>query len=1012
MIKGAILVSPKFFISFILIIIIVCVVLIIVQPGAQINKGGDPKDLPANYFDRKPDWGDSTGQVKKIRTTVDGGICILPLTDTDTCSVYTYVNEFAIEVKPSLNRVFDDLYNGLVFRSNIENISCIDTNQIVAKNATHTCNSKIPNTCINSYGNYVSYGVSEDYTDSCPGTLPACPGSNYSISCNFQLSAYDSLNINSKFLAINNLVTSKGDYEKLEKEDGHYFQEGYFIEDPSGGTSGVFAPKFYNTMYQSASARQQFKIIRYSYDGDSEAWSENVTGPFAKIIFQPANAYLTADKDYNIIMKTVTDINDDGAIQWLMVPPLNLDPGQFPVIDKFTAGNIKNLSSEAECYGKVTKNNMYYFDPANIFPLYQDIKKGDLRVEFPLKANFSQYFEYSSEPNTVRMLFPDTSKYPTNVFRALKGGQASYQADFKNIDLNASHTHYVKSDSTTKTIAINKVATTYLVDTHVPDYKTVDGKTVDDGDDYYDSVRINFGISTTPIADFSYGNIFQDGEVVWESLDPYQLIAPFDPDYFTIGSQLPAATQITIGTAAKVKYIEPATGLVIKIDTSDLNYSYTEFSEGVKQLPLNSNTTTLGITQSSDNAVISLIFAKSQDTNGNSVVAIADIIVDDPGSGYKDTSFDIYPTALGASASASNVTNLKLTTDEQKVFYTAVSLGIGGITATTVNLVPYTIFTPNMTFKNGYLQIPVGNVKITTGGKFNLRESKNSPKTTSSPISIGASIGGQGYSSGDIVYINQLDQYGNSVFGASFNPESITESNMKKLATVQVTATAVPQPSASTSAKHSLVRAGLSFNDSDTNSTPVYSTTADSIPLDTNAIQYNYYNNSPGKYESSPPQIAFVGDGTIDNLKNIIKEGSAEELTSYFFAEKKSPDSFYTGVENIKTIQFTDLNYIGSDIGDIDTNVVKNNSLGENIQPVLGRFIPYTAFQPPKRLKINSKKYYVPGKGSFIENIYLPGPATVPGDYIYYNNNYTQLVPTGIDNIYNSAIDSQNLPTV
>ena len=999
MIKGAILVSPKFFISFILIIIIVCVVLIIVQPGAQINKGGDPKDLPANYFDRKPDWGDSTGQVKKIRTTVDGGICILPLTDTDTCSVYTYVNEFAIEVKPSLNRVFDDLYNGLVFRSNIENISCIDTNQIVAKNATHTCNSKIPNTCINSYGNYVSYGVSEDYTDSCPGTLPACPGSNYSISCNFQLSAYDSLNINSKFLAINYLVTSKGDYEKLEKEDGHYFQEGYFIEDPSGGTSGVFAPNFYNTMYQSASARQQFKIIRYSYDGDSKSWSENVTGPFAKIIFQPANAYLTADKDYNIIMKTVTDINDDGAIQWLMVPPLNLDPGQFPVIDKFTAGNIKNLSSEAECYGKVTKNNINYFDPAYVFPPYQDIKKGDLRVEFSLKANFSQYFEYSSEPNTVRMLFPDTSKYPTNVFRALKGGQASDQADFKNIDLNAKNFASRTAPFLTP-IATNKVATTYLFNTSVrKSSATTAAGTEFDYDEYYDSVRINFGISTTPIADFSYGNIFQDGEVVWESLDPYQLIAPFEADYFTAGSQLPAATQITTGGAtAAVTYIKPASGLVIKIDTSDLNYSYTEFSEGVKQLPLNSNTTTtLGITPSSDNAVISLIFAKSQDTNGNSVVAIADIIVDDPGSNYTDTSFDIFSTALGASASASNITNLKLTTDEQKVLYTAVSIGTDNK--------PYTILNPNpnIPFKQGGLQIPVGNVKITTGGKFNL---------VTSPVSIGASMGGQGYSSGDLVYINQLDQYGNSVFGASFNPESITESNMKKLATVQVTATAVPQPSASTSAKHSLVRAGLSFNDSDTNSTPVYSTTADSIPLDTNAIQYNYYNNSPGKYESSPPQIAFVGDGTIDNLKNIIKEGSAEELTSYFFAEKKSPDSFYTGVENIKTIQFTDLNYIGSDIGDIDTNVVKNNSLGENIQPVLGRFIPYTAFQPPKRLKINSKKYYVPGKGSFIENIYLPGPATVPGDYIYYNNNYTQLVPTGIDNIYNSAIDSQNLPTV
>ena len=117
----------------------------------------------------------------------------------------------------------------------------------------------------------------------------------------------------------NGKVSNKGKNILINKNEIKIFSKNNNLAD------GTYKPIFFNDMYKSSSARQQFKFIRYIYDSDKKSWVISETGPFAAIIFKPANAYLTADKNFEFILKTLENIdynNDpEPIIQWLMLPP-------------------------------------------------------------------------------------------------------------------------------------------------------------------------------------------------------------------------------------------------------------------------------------------------------------------------------------------------------------------------------------------------------------------------------------------------------------------------------------------------------------------------------------------------------------------------------------------------------------------------------------------------------------------------------------------------------------------
>jgi hypothetical protein len=992
MIKGAVLVSPKFFISFILIIIIICIILVIVQPGADTRKSDNSPELDKNYFKRPPDWGTTSGKSVTVKNSKGE---VSPLSGTSICSLYTYENDFDIDIKPSLVNIFQDYYDGLVHQNtNIDNLTCLDPNQILAQNGIHTCESKIPNSCINAYGNYVNYGVSETYTVNCRNGLPPCPGTIYSISCNFQLNFVKSLDINSKFLSINIVEVNDKDYDKLNKEKKYYVDQGFFSKNNSLA-DGTYKPIFFNDMYKSSSARQQFKFIRYTYNSDKKVWEINELGPFAAIIFQPANAYLTADKNFDFILKTLDNIDylsdPSPIVQWLMVPSMNLQPGPIASTIKFARGNIKNLSSAATIYGSsagIVNNSVTYFDPSAVFLPYNDVKINDMIAPLP-STTTGVLFSLDGDGNT-NITNPWTpSSYPKRVYKAVQGGEASDQADFYQIGLSAQYKYTTWIDGTdpdfNKPIQTNPTAREEFISldqvssTALKKHTTIttgwsEGQNggpqpstqpvVADQMIIWATLKPNKPISN----DFSYGNLIFDNQAIWESINPYDTVIAFDPNYFVQSRSISIAHTIDLNSSGSIKYEAKKTGLVNKITADKINYSFTEFTAGSKQVLLNSDNTSLKIDPDpNNNAVIDLVFESSQDTNGNPVVALADILVTDPGSGYTNTSFDINAVALGASAGTQPVTNLNLVTREQTIIYTAVSLSLKGTTPEPFNPVNSRI----NDFKNGGMIIPEDDVTI-DNGKFTLK----------SNITLGASFGGEGYNVGDIIYINQLDQFGNSLLGPDFDPIGISANAMKQLANVEINSLQSAPNDKDSPAPYSLLRSV---------------TVSGNTVATKNDIIYNFWSDSKAQYSPSPPQIAFVGQGLIDQLKDVIKEGSAEEISSFFASSKKDDSSFYTSIENIRTIQFTELNYSGSYKTTFFSDINNNNNLSTNAQPVLGRFIPYGWFRPPVFELVAGGWSKFPTKLS---------------DYYFYNNNYTQLVPYGLKNIYNRYIDPQNLASV
>ncbi len=552
----------------------------------------------------------------------------------------------------------------------------------------------------------------------------------------------------------------------------------------------------------------------------------------------------------------------------------------------------------------------------------------------------------------------------------MQGGEASEQADFFTFDLAAEFkNNFDKLDS--EIIPLNKVSTTILKPTIGADsFEEVSTPAVP-----ADYMIVTAKETTTSLADFNIGDLLFDNQVIWEIRDPRQELVAFDPNYFILSSNDNVASEIRLHNKGSLAYQKENKGLVREIDVEKINYSFTAFSPNSYQVILNKeNCTGLDNVEenANSNAIISLIFENSRDTNGNPVTAMAAIVVLERGNSYKNnTIFGIRSSAFpGVSAGTGNINNLNLITQDQEIIYSSISLDINN-----------NPFNPNSgkitSFKNGGVIIPNKDIIINNNGDFSLSHYF---------IKLDAAAGGEGYSAGDIIYINQSDNFGNSLFGTSYNNSIISKDNMEKLASINIKSIQSSPVGISFPAKTTLIRPVLP---------------ASHIELVRDDIQYNFNHDSPAEYTLSPPQIAFVGNGMLEELKELIKEGSASEISSFIASSKKGGSgNLFSNIEFIKTIQFTELNYIGytqdpkvKSNSEVTADIFYNNSLGTNAKPVLGRFIPYTQFRPP----IYKDDEQFPTKRS---------------NTIFYNNNYTQLVPYGLKNIYNKFIEQQNLASL
>lgn len=978
--------SPNFLIIIILIIIVVCILLIRYQPGLS-TKEESTGGLDPGYYDSPQNWSEITPT--KISVKTENGINTGSLTNSDICSLYVYQNNFDINNKPNINTLYQDVYNDLAHFITTKTPVCLDSNEILAQHAEHTCLNKTKNSCINSFGNYVNEGTVEQFNVNCGSGVPPCSGVIGNISFNFLFTPEFSLENSTRFLKVDSLVTSSSVYKSLESEDGYYFQQGIFVEDTENTVKdNEYIPTFSNEQYINNSINQQFKFIRYTYaqaaDSNLFNWSENALGPYVSIIFKPANAYLSAriiNNNYQFIFYSLDNTNIEDTIQWFFMPSLDLNPQKVTTDTKISKGYVKQLSTDGNYGIKYDTDNLFIdtdtdnlfninFNSSQLFEKYTPVAKGDIVKPYlnsdqdsTITIQWSWQGPDDSKSPQQQITLPDT-EYPQFICKALTGGSVQDYTDFYpftqlwtsdyppgNNDINPAPLvlYFQSADDTSGAEKTSKSYNATLKTT------------------------LSFGqpINNT----FNIGDVFYDNQVAWEVLDPFENIVVFGQDYFLNDHGLSIATNIGLSNKGTINYITPQKGLVEKINFDKIQYDYNEIPPGSYEVILNeTNTVNPSIPlkdYNNDNpASIVLIFSPAQDTNGNNISALTEIDISNSGNGYVDKQqfgLSVNQTTFPGSSSNTPITNLSLNTNDQIVKLAAVALD------TSDNVFNPTTDNLNQ-LKNSGLIIDQKNFTITNGSI-----------TLSDPYNIKSNDnGGTGYSIGDTIYFNELDQFNNSLLGETYSPLDFT-ADKNSLAQYKVNASSPPILGTSFPANHSLLREqGPSSG----------------INLTKDFLFYNYWSTGKGEYAPSPPQVAFIGSGTsasgglIENLKNIVRTGSSEEIISFLASDRDSGTKI-SNINYIKTIQFNTLNYIGIDSDILNETKADNNTLNPDEQPILGRFIPYSYFIPPA-FKSGDPVDMPSGKS----------PTA------FYNNNSAQIVPYGIKNIYKRIFNESDVPSI
>ena len=145
-------------------------------------------------------------------------------------------------------------------------------------------------------------------------------------------------------------------------------------------------------------------------------------------------------------------------------------------------------------------------------------------------------------------------------------------------------------------------------------------------------------------------------------------------------------------------------------------------------------------------------------------------------------------------------------------------------------------------------------------------------------------------------------------------------------------------------------------------------------------LGFNFLNYSDMVLSPSPPQLVYGGE-IISNNKILVEVmadlgiNETDDVENFFINNKNGID---TNITFIKSLQYTSLNY----------SEENNNSVENKSEIVLGKFIPYSNFTSMR-----------------IRNGNLPDPETI--DKTYYNYNRFQLIPYGLNNVYQAKIGTQ-----
>lgn len=406
------------------------------------------------------------------------------------------------------------------------------------------------------------------------------------------------------------------------------------------------------------------------------------------------------------------------------------------------------------------------------------------------------------------------------------------------------------------------------------------------------------------------GNRFVDGSVIWELVNPQNEITVYSPSYFSDSSVVGKGITDFIPTEESTtqKYKQEQKGVLFQI----VFFGYELVSDSQSSIDFINNFTG----SFSDLSIV------GEGSGGQATVHFLEgrligITIQQQGSGYKiggDVTITI-PEVLDVPVTITN-----LLSDAENIKYSYVAI-------------------PQDQESNNYFVLTESDTKKITKNGFSLKKrsveinDNGQLSLTGNPKEV-IENKGSGYTidsdrNKNIVYIDQIDQFGNSSITdrspSSFYSFIITELDAD---VINVKTKSLFSPSVQTS-----------------------------LP---DFVVYNFYDGEEhGRvYGNSPQQIGFIDDVDITNY---ITTGGDDQIKEYLFRNAEQP---FNSIVGINTLQFESLDYTESE----NAPTIKAR---ENL--VLGKFIPYTDFYsensdyPDTTLRNYNYVQYIPNS---ISNIY------------------------------------------
>ena len=975
-----------------------------------------------------------------------------PINETQFCQVYTYENLFAenefnstldvvSQAKPNINTVFNDYVNGLNHIGGIN--PCISEDQIYAVNVEKTCldDNSTHNKCYDNTGNFVTQGTSITYPGRCT-EIKNCKGRIGSLSLNFRIED-SKINTKTKCIGVSQIQVPSAIYNAPNNtfpdlDLSYYKEDGIIVENTNLSVSDSYYPVTLRSEdCNTRSARQKFLVTNYKFgpqqqrsgqtSQETNTFIPDSTGIYTSVVYKPLNSYLDMEfsdsggiasirltspgtcylpnEQYSIIPFGSDSSEGANGKVLVGVSGANDEVGSF-IISEIGEGYKQGTSVYfgGTCYGTSATGiitSVYQTNPQIVLrkiipttPEFEDVKW----IFMPSLDLSSQRFPIQQRCDFIQQ--EKTSKGRYNLLtEPLEKNTVFIESEFKgnnNFEMKSNYCTGIVTqypDVTFQNLTqFGKLNPFTFYNYHV---ESKLGNPPQQNQPHYFKLKEN-----KTLRNFTAGETFQDGSATILVTDFSKNILQFPGDYFknTTGSVL--------------SYFPVPSGIVTK--PSDGNDIYKISDSGLIRQVEVTNNGSLGSGKTVITGTYTGVSVTPETSNGTS--ATFDIQVDVT---FNETSVSETPkvivTAINTQGVNYNIGDV-LTINSSDIGLSGFSNPKLEVTETELEKFIFTSI-PMRAIRNSsgelLYELEANPFEISST-VFPARDftvigtlAENTSDSTKLDFEVFEDIvldKGVGMTDGYLMWMLQLDlNTGGVVSTQNFN--NLVNYLSSFVPTLIDPTRNLEQGFYDTTKFPELI--WISPDDVQTNQYSGNIPAPVSLGLDQDSvIQFNFLQDSKMVLNPSPQQIVYGGQVVLSNLTLIdefvaLKINTVDEITNYFFTQKTGLD---TDITYLKSLQYENLKY----------STTQDNEVEEQTNIILGKFIPYTSFTPMRREKISEgEKIKATFENADVNRLYkinlnrkyqLP---TVP-EPLLYNDNYTQFIPYGLDNVYNTNIKYKN----